>query len=255
MISEQEARAFLEQGYRAYLPHHVVDCVIFGFHAGALKILLLQWKHLGRWSLPGGPIRLDESIDAAASRVLEARTGLADLFLRQFHTFGGARRGEAALRPVMDAMGIRAGADFWLTGRVVSTGYYALVDFSQAVPAPDFFSEACRWWDVDERPPLLFDHDEMVAAALRTLRSQLDHGRVGGNLLPETFTMSELQRLHEAVLGRRLDRRNFQKRMLELGVVERLPERKFGGAHRAPYLYRFAEPRAEGAPGAAAAAG
>lgn len=227
--------AYTEQ---ALLPHLSVDCAVFGFHAGELKILLVKWKHLDGWSLPGGHVRRDESVDRAAERVLRERTGLDRIFLQQFHTFGGTDRGEGVLRALAGAM---PGHE-WMAERVVSVGYLALVDFAGATPTADPFSEECRWWDVRERPALLLDHDAIVAGALETLRTQARYLPLGRNLLPEKFTMPELQRLYEAVLGRPLDRRNFQKRILDLGFVERLPERRTGGAHRAPYLYRFAAP-------------
>ena len=240
------AAAHLARPDPAFLPHVSVDCVVFGFDGGDLQVLLVQWKHLGRWSLPGGHVRRDETLDEAAARVLRQRTGLDRVYLQQFHAFGGIARGEGVLRTLAEALGVGMTADHWAADRVVSVGYLALVNFARATPAPDATSDACRWWDVRERPPLVMDHDAIVERALETLRAQVHYLPVGASLLPERFTMPELQRLHEAVLGRALDRRNFQKRMLELGIVERLPERKTGGAHRAPWLYRFA-PRPEGA--------
>lgn len=240
----------------ALLPHLSVDCAVFGFHAGELKLLLVEWRHLERWSLPGGHVRRDESVDAAAARVLRERTGLERIYLRQFHTFGGTDRGEGVLASLAAALGTPLPAGHWMTERVVSVAYLALVSFADVTPTPDAFSAACRWCDVRERPPLVMDHEAIVAGALAALRAEADSRPLGLDLLPEKFTMPELQRLHEAVAGRPLDRRNFQKRMLELGFVERLPERKTGGPHRAPYLYRFG-PRAcrDGALPLAAAGG
>jgi ADP-ribose pyrophosphatase YjhB (NUDIX family) len=225
-----------------FLPHLSVDCAVFGFHAGELKLLLLKWKYLDAWSLPGGYVRRDEPVDRAAERVLHERTGLERIFLQQFRVFGGTDRGEGAVvRALGTAMGVDVPADHWMAERVVSVGYFALVDHTGATPTPDLFSEECRWWDVRNRPSLLFDHDTIADAALDTLRAQARYLPLGANLLPEKFTMPELQRLYEAVLGRPLDRRNFQRWMLDLGFVERLAERKTGGAHRAPYLYRFTD--------------
>ncbi len=223
----------------AFLPHVSVDCVIFGFHGGDLKVLLTKWKHVDAWSLPGGPVRRTESVDAAAHSVLKARTGLSRIFLQQFHAFGGTDRNEAALLPLLERLGLGDTSARSLTERTVSIGYYALVDYLSVTPTPDLASEACRWWDVHDHPPLQFDHDAIVATALATLRRQLSHQPIGRSLLPEKFTMPELQKLYESVLGRPLDRRNFQKKILDLGIVERLGERRTGGAHRAPYLYRF----------------
>ena len=175
--------------------------------------------------------------------MLRERTGLERVYLRQFHTFGGTDRREDALIPAFKAMGAAAPKGHWTVSRVISVGYFALVDFAKAGLTPDAFSDECRWWDLDDHPALLFDHDAMMQLALETLRTQLDYLPLAANLLPAKFTMPELQRLYETVLGEPLDRRNFQKRILEQGFVVRLKERKTGGAHRAPYLYRFAHGR------------
>lgn len=222
-----------------YLPHLTVDCVVFGFHGGGLQVLLLKWKHIERWSLPGGPIQRSEAIDAAARRILQQRTGLDEVFLRQIHVFGDMDRVESILQPVVQKeLGTDALAT-WLLDRVVSVGYYALVDYLEVIPTHDTMSVECRWWDLHKRPPLLLDHEDMVAKALLTLQLQLRYQPVGLNLLPEKFTMPELQTLYESILGKTLDRRNFRKKMLDLGIIERLHERRIGSAHRSPYLYRF----------------
>src|SRR3954470_22422247 len=132
------------------VPHLSVDCTIFGFHAGQMKVLLLKWKHLDAWSLPGGLVQKVEPVDRAAERVLRERTGLERVFLQQFHAFGGVDRGEAALIPAFRAMGVRPPADHWTVSRVVSIGYVALVDFAKAGLTPDAFSDECRWWDLND---------------------------------------------------------------------------------------------------------
>jgi 8-oxo-dGTP diphosphatase len=249
-IARTAMTEFFAGGDRAFLPHLSVDCAILGFHAGELKVLLLRWRGAEGWSLPGGFVRADEPLDRAAARVLHERTGLERIFLQQFHAFGSTDRREEALLPALHALGVAVPPGHWLVSRVVSVAYVALVDFAGATPTPDFFSEECRWWDLHARPPLLFDHDAIVARALETVRARLDGAPAGpapdapiaASLLPDRFTMPELQRLYETVLGRPLDRRNFQKGILERGLVVRLPERKVGGAHRAPFLYRFAAP-------------
>ena len=227
-----------------YLPHLSVDCVVFGFHDAELKVLLLKWTNVDIWALPGGYVGRRQSLDAAAERAVRQRTGLRQVHLRQFHAFGGLDRREAgywrrwlaALRlpgrpPVPDSA--------WPLNRVVSIGYYGLVDFSKVRASCDVFSDACAWFPIGDQPPLAFDHGAIISRALDTLRANLDSATVGATLLPERFTMPELQRLHEAILGRALDRRNFQKRMLDYGILERTADRRAGGAHRAPYLYRF----------------
>jgi ADP-ribose pyrophosphatase YjhB (NUDIX family) len=234
-----QIEALVESGVHEFLPHLSVDCSIFGFHAGELKILLLKWKGVDRWCLPGGYVGRDESLEEAAIRVLRERTGLSRIYLQQFRAFGGTDRGEDVLRTIFGRLGIQAPPDLWIFRRTVSIGFLALVDFAEVTPTADPLSEEFCWWWVRDRPPLLFDHDEIVETALATLRTQLEYRPLGRSLLPEKFTMPELQRLYEAVLGRRLDRRNFQRKMLTLGMVERLPERKRGVPHRAPRLYRF----------------
>ena len=232
--------ALLAELERDCLPHLSVNGVIFGAHAGELKVLLLRWQGLDAWSLPGGYVRRDEPLDQAAARMLRERTGLEDALLRQFHTFGALDRGEGVLADVFRALGVEARPDHWALGRVVSVGYVALVDFTRARVVPDPLTPDYGWWDPAARPRLLLDHDAMVERALAALRAGLDDLPLGASLLPGAFTMPELQRLYETVLGRPLDRRNFQKRMLELGLVERLPELRTGGRHRPTYVYRWA---------------
>lgn len=239
MISRRDAAGFFSRGLLRCLPHLSVDCVVFGFHGADLKLLLLKWKRADAWMLPGGYVGRRESLDQAARRVLRVRTGLARVYLRQFHAFGGLRRREKSLGRLFARLGIEAPPDAWPLGRVVSIGYYALVDYAKVRPRSDYLSDNCGWYLVHRRPKLEFDHDTIVAEALRALRASLDSTGPAASLMPARFTMPELQRMHEAILDRRLDRRNFQKRMLERGLVQRLPQRRTGGAHRAPFLYRF----------------
>jgi 8-oxo-dGTP diphosphatase len=239
MITRHDAVTFFTERSGEYLPHLSVDCVVFGFDGAALKLLLLKWKQVRTWVLPGGYVRRRESLDAAAHRVLTERTGLRRVYLRQFHAFGGTRRKEADLERLCATLGITVPAGAWPLDRVVSIGYYALVEVSRVRAKLDYLSDACAWHPVDARPRLGFDHDVIVDRALESLRGTLGSGTLEASLLPDRFTMPELQRLHEAILGRTLDRRNFRKKMLERGTIERLPERRTGGGHRAPFLYRF----------------
>ena len=213
-----------------------IDCVVFGFHDNQLKVLLLRVKGSNAWSLPGGWIYKTEDVEHAAYRILQERTGLDSIFLQQFYAFGANQRYNG--KEVMSRMGLPPEQNF-LPERAVSIGYYALVEYSLVAPKTDFFTDECRWWDVTEIPDLLFDHNDIVSTALKTLRRQFDYQPIGFNLLPEKFTLIELQKLHETVLGHPLDRGNFQKKMLGYGFLERQKERKTGGAHKAPYLYRF----------------
>lgn len=240
MISRDTARTFFDHGLRHYLPHLSVDCVVFGVHEGRLTLLLLKWKNSRMRVLPGGYVGAHEGIESAARRVLRERTGLRRVALRQFHAFGAVDRGEADLRRLLGRLGITTPPGSWVTGRVVSIGYYALVDAARVRPRLDDLSDAWEWHPVDERlPRLAFDHRVIVREALAALRASLASGTPERPLLPGSFTMPELQRVHEAILGRSLDRRNFQKQMLQRGVLERLPERRTGGAHRPAFLYRF----------------
>ena len=165
--------------------------------------------------LPGGYVGRRESLDHAARRVLRDRTGLGQVYLRQFHAFGGLRRREKSVGRLFARVGVAVPRDAWPLGRVVSIGYYALVDHAKVRPRTDHLSDTCGWHLVHRRPKLEFDHDDVVAEALRALRASLDSAATAASLLPARFTMPELQRLHEAILDRRLDRRNFHKRMLE----------------------------------------
>lgn len=121
----------------------------------------------------------------------------------------------------------------------MTIGHWALVEYSKVVPIPDQFSSACEWVDVRKVPPLMLDHNTILEKALQSLRISLNDYPIGKDLLPHKFTMPELQRLYETVLDKKLDRRNFHKRMLSLGILKKLKEKKKGGAHKAPHLYSF----------------
>ncbi|RRB02532.1 NUDIX hydrolase [Larkinella rosea] len=214
-----------------------IDCVIFGFYDNQLKVLLLRWKESDEWGLPGGFIYKKESVDVAAQRILEERTGIKELFLQQFHTFGKDvryNRVEISRKLNWPDNSTRLWPD-----RTVSIGYFALVDVSKVTPTADFLTDEYQWLDVEKLPPLLFDHNHIIEVALKTLRVQLSWQPVGYNLLPEKFTMPELQRLYETILNRSLDPRNFSKKMRALGIIERLEEQRKGGAFKSPYLFRF----------------
>jgi 8-oxo-dGTP diphosphatase len=224
------------------LPSVSLDLAIFGFHDGQMKVLLLRWLNTDHWCLPGGRIRQNEDLETAAYRSLQERTGLHELFLQQFYTFGDiARYIHYSHEETMAKLELPEWftQDVDLGRRDVSVGYYALVEYTKANPTPDLFTEECRWWNIDEVPLLLFDHNKMIQVALKTLRRQLSYQPIGYNLLPDKFTMPQLQQLYETILGQSMDRRNFQKRMLSYGILERLEKLQGGGAHKAPYLYRF----------------
>ncbi len=239
-MQQQQLADLIQNGSRQFLPHLSVDCVVFGFHENLLKVLLLKMKDRDKWGLPGGFVRKDESVERAASRVLQERTGLSDIFLQQFHVFSDpARSDNGDLIATLQQSGIDIEADNWFTQRFLTIGFYALVEFSEVTPMPDSFSEACLWWDLNKIHTLMLDHNQILNRALEMLRLQLNYQPIGYNLLPEKFTMPELQKLYETILGKKLDRRNFQRKITGFGILKRWEERKSGVAHKAPYYYSF----------------
>ncbi len=223
-----------------YLDHLSVDCVVFGFHENQLKVLLLKWKFMEAWSLPGGFVRKEENLEDAAQRILCERTGVDKIFLTQFKVFSDPNRKNPGFEEgEMEKTGIKMENFDWLNQRFLSVGFYALVEFSKVNPHPDMYTESCEWKNVDEVGELIMDHNQIVDTALDTLRLQLRYQPIGYNLLPEKFTMPELQKLYETILGRELDRRNFQRKILSYKILKRLPERRTGVAYKAPYLYKF----------------
>lgn len=224
----------------AYLPGLSVDNVIFGFHADQLKVLLLECRNRKDWMLPGGYIRKDESVDDAAKRVLQDRSGLKNVYLQQFSVFGETRRTkESVMRSAMKSLDISFKDGDWFNQRYVTIGYYALVEFEKVKPTPDTFSVSCAWFDLNALPTMIFDHKEIVEQALVALRQHLHYKPIGYSLLPSTFTMKSLQAIYETILQRKLDRSNFNRKMLSLGILEKKEKLFTGAAHKAPYQYSF----------------
>jgi ADP-ribose pyrophosphatase YjhB (NUDIX family) len=225
-----------------WLPSISVDCVIFGFHENQLKVLLLKFKKSPVWALAGGFVGIEEDVDQAAQRILEERTGLTDIYLEQFYTFGDMARNYRAVdehRGVNEAMGGESDELDFVDQRFITIGYYALVDYSQVQVNPQGMSDASEWMDVTALPKLFLDHNRIVIKALESMRRSLDEKLVAFALLSETFTMSELQLVYETILGKRLVRTNFQRKILSLDILERIEKKYTGGAHKAPYLYRL----------------
>lgn len=224
-----------------FLPGNSVDCVIIGFEDHQLKILILKWKSKDElWGLPGGFILKHEDIEKAAVRVLNERTGVKLPFLEQFKTFGAAKRDPLMKeKPQIDVEGITEAHMQWLNQRFITSGYLSLVNIEKCDPQPGMFSEEVRWAPLKELPGLMLDHDIIVKTALRYIKNQINYLPFGINLLPEKFTMKELQLLYEAILEKKLDRGNFQRKMLKLDIFIRHEKQLEGGAHKAPYLYSF----------------
>jgi len=191
--------------------------------------------------LPGGFVRKDEDMDRAASRILEERTGIRLPYLRQFHTFGDLdRRDNSPLHATLENLPpLSRDMTDWLGQRFISTGYLSLVNMHNSKPTPDYLSESCKWKTIKSLPDLIYDHERIVDKALEQIRNQINYLPVGISLLPEKFTMKDYQILYEEILQKKLDRANFQKKMLKLGFLDRHEKQLTGGAHKAPFLYAF----------------
>lgn len=220
-----------KEARESFLPHISIDCVVFGFHGGSLKVLLTRMKGQQYWMLPGGYLGKDEELEHAATRILQERTGVPDVYLQQFRIFSGLQRSEAFFEDYPD--------DLWHKQRFLTVGFYALVDFSAVQPIMDEYSDACEWKELDALPELIMDHKGIVCEALIKIRRGLNFRPVGYNLLPEEFTMPELQRLYEAILGKQLNRGNFYRKMMAYDILDKMPEPRRGGAHKSPNLYKF----------------
>ena len=222
-----------KKAYEIYVPHISVDTVIFGFNGDQLKVLLLKMKFNHQYFLPGGYMKKEENLDSAAIRILRERTQLDKIFLQEFAVFSELNRSEEAFKDFSD--------DLWHKKRFISVGYYALVNHKDVSPIGDELSESCDWIILDELESqnITMDHKQIIEKALNTLREQISYKPIGLNLLPEKFTLSELQKLYEAILGRTLNRGNFYRKIKNIGILKKLDEKRKGGAHKAPDLYIF----------------
>ena len=225
-----------------WLPGISVDCVLFCFHENQLKYLTLKFLNSDVWSLPGGVVGIKEGINDAAKRVLNERTGLSGIFLEQFYCFGEFGRNVNARLEFEKIKSdiLRTTDDLdWISSRFITLGYLAVVDYSKVNVSPGDISDQFLWQDVTGFKKLFLDHNEIVDKALVKLRECLDTKLIAFSLLPETFTMSEIQQVYETILGTSIVRTNFQRKILSLDILERIEKKYSGGAHKAPYLYRL----------------
>ena len=239
-VLKKGIRQFLETAPDIYMAGVSVDTVILGFHNDKLKALLLRFGNTPWFVLPGGYIMKEESLDDAALRILQERTGLKNIYLEQFYTSGNTSRSkeEVAMELTQKMIGTIPNSN-WFAQRFVSVCYYALVDDTKVNPVTEVFFTEVKWFDINKLPKVLYDHDAIIHKALKRLQSDLDEKLAGFNLMSETFTMGQLQKLYESVYQKKFVRTNFQRKILSLGVLERLEKQYNGGSHKAPYLYRF----------------
>jgi 8-oxo-dGTP diphosphatase len=199
-----------------------VDCVVFGLDETDLKVLLIQrrippFQHA--WALPGGFVRVDETLEVAAKRELQEEAGVTDVYLEQLYTFGTLDRDPRE--------------------RVVTVAYYALAKLSDHKIRAATDAMGVGWFALDDLPKLAFDHAEIVRAACERLRGKVRYAPIGFELLPPRFSLTQLQRLYEIILGTDLDKRNFRKKLLAMDLLVETDEYEQGVRHRAARLYRF----------------
>lgn len=203
-------------------PALATDAAIFGYDGEALHLLLLQRAtdpYKGKWALPGGYLHIDETTEEAVRRVLLEKTGVDKLYLEQLYTFSKTDRDPRE--------------------RVISVAYYALVRSQDFSLVPGRITDKAEWFPVDKLPKLAFDHNEIVAMALERLRGKLRWQPVGFELLPAAFTLTQLQRLYEAVLGETLDKRNFRKKMQGMELLKATGKMEQDVARKPAQYYSF----------------
>jgi len=221
-------------------PHVSVDCVIFGFDADELKVLLIERNidpidNKSRlYSLPGNLVDDNEDLDSSAKRILSELTSLNNLFLEQFYAFGDPNR----VKNSSDAQWLNSIREV-PTARVITVAYYSLVKIGDYVPAASSFARKAFWCRVSEVPELAFDHNLILNKALSSLKNKLRVEPIGFELLPEKFTLGQLQKVYETILGTELDKRNFRRKILNKGIIKQLEEKQKGVPHKRASLFEF----------------
>ena len=230
----------MQHQVRSINPHISVDCVVFGFDTLRLKVLLIEREYIGAhgkkimdYKLPGDFINPREDLDRAAHRTLNELTGLQDIYLRQFAVFGDP--GRISRREDLKWLADTTGMDI---RRVVTTAYYALISIPESNSDPVIKNNA-RWTCLEQVPELAFDHMKILKRGHEHLQITLRNEPIGFKLLPEKFTIRELQSLYEVILGCRLDNRNFRKKVLKSRYLVPLAEKQSGVAHKPARFYRF----------------
>ncbi len=212
----------MSKTYEYPRPALTVDIVVFALDEEDLQVMLIQRDLApfeGRWALPGGFVRVDESLEEAGRRELEEETGLKDIYLEQLYTFGEVTRDPRE--------------------RVVTVAYYALVNLAGHDIHASSDARNAAWFSLNDLPELAFDHDQILATAHTRLRGKVRYQPIGFELLPRKFTLRQLQHVYEIILGRPLDKRNFRKKVLSTGLIVPLEEIEQDVAHRAARLYQF----------------
>ena len=208
-------------------PSVTVDVVMMSLRQRDLQVLLVKrrsWPYEGMWAIPGGFVNMDESLETAAKRELQEETNVQDVYLEQLYTFGDPGRDPRT--------------------RVITVVYFALLDSERLQVKAGDDAANVGWFSVYHLPELAFDHARILQYALDRLRGKLQYTQIAFNLLPEQFTLRELQRVYEIILHRKLDKRNFRKKILSTGILEDTGAKKMEGTHRPARLYRF-NPSAE----------
>jgi 8-oxo-dGTP diphosphatase len=208
--------------YKYARPSLTVDCIIFGLdESSKLKVLLIQRANdpfINHWALPGGFVDMDEDLEAAALRELKEETGVTNVFIEQLFTFGAPDRDPR--------------------GRVVSVTYYALVNLKQHQIIADSDAKDVKWFDINQLPALAFDHNKIMSSAITRLRGKVRYQPIGFELLPEAFTLTELQNLYETILDKPLNKRNFRTKIVKMGILKEVSIQT-GVSHRPAALYQF----------------